>query len=150
MWSRTRTSGFESHAIEAASMDNFTQTWSPRVLSVLRIVTALMFLQHGTAKFFGFPHVAAFDNLQFMSLLGAAGVLEIGGGLLLLIGLFTRPVAFILSGFTAVAYFMAHAGKGFYPLLNGGELAALYCFVFLYFTFAGAGPWSADALIRRK
>ena len=98
---------------------------------MLRIVTAVLFLQHGTAKFFGFPHVDAFDNMQFASLLGAAGVLEIVGGLLILIGLFTRPVAFILSGFMAVAYFMAHAPQGFYPLLNQGELAVLYCFVFL-------------------
>jgi len=113
-------------------MDKFCQAWSPRVLSMLRIMTALMFLQHGTAKYLGFPYVTAFDNLQFMSLLGAAGVLEIVGGLLMLIGLFTRPVAFILSGFMAVAYFMAHAPQGPYPLLNQGELAVLYCFIFLY------------------
>jgi putative oxidoreductase len=83
--------------------------------------------------------------MQFASLLGAAGVLEIVGGLLILIGLFTRPVAFILSGFMAVAYFMAHAPQGFYPLLNQGELAVLYCFVFLYLSVAGGGAWSADA-----
>ena len=123
----------------------FFATWTPRALAALRIVTAFLFLQHGTAKFFGFPHVAAFDNLQFMSLLGAAGAIEIVGGLLILIGLFTRPVAFILSGFTAVAYFMAHAPQGFYPLLNQGELAVLYCFVFLYLSVAGGGAWSADA-----
>jgi putative oxidoreductase len=126
-------------------MDSFCKAWSPRLLSVLRIVTAPMFLQHGTAKFFGFPHVAAFDNIQFASLLGAAGVLEIVGGLLLLVGLFTRPVAFVLSGFMAVAYFMAHAPQGLYPLLNQGELAVLYCFIFLYLSVAGAGAWSADA-----
>src|SRR4029453_15284655 len=126
-------------------MDEFCQTWSPRLLSLLRIVTALLFLQHGTAKFFGFPHVNAFDNLQWASLLGAAGVLEIVGGLLMLIALFTRPAAFILSGFMAVAYFMAHATQGFYPLLNQGELAVLYCFVFLYFSVAGGGGWSVDA-----
>ena len=126
-------------------MDKFCQAWSPRLLSVLRITTALMLLEHGTAKFFGFPHVAAFDNLQFMSLLGAAGVLEIGGGLLLLIGLFTRPVAFILSGFAAVAYFLAHAPQGFYPMLNQGEPAVLYCFILLYLSVAGGGAWSADA-----
>jgi putative oxidoreductase len=126
-------------------MDKFCQAWSPRLLSVLRIMTALMLLEHGTAKFFGFPHVAAFDNLQFMSLLGAAGVLEIGGGLLLLIGLFTRPVAFILSGFAAVAYFLAHAPQGFYPMLNQGEPAVLYCFILLYLSVAGGGAWSADA-----
>ena len=126
-------------------MDSFCQTWSPRVLSVLRIMTALLFLQHGTAKYLGFPHVAAFDDLQFLSLLGASGVLELVGGVLMLIGLFTRPVAFILSGFMAVAYFLAHASQGFYPLLNQGELAVLYCFVFLYLSVAGGGAWSADA-----
>ena len=129
-------------------MNKFCQAWSPRLLSVLRIMTALMLLEHGTAKFFGFPHVAAFDNLQFMSLLGAAGVLEIGGGLLLLIGLFTRPVAFILSGFAAVAYFLAHAPQGFYPMLNQGEPAVLYCFIFLYLSVAGGGAWSLDAARR--
>jgi len=129
-------------------MDSFCQAWSPRLLSVLRIVTALMLLQHGTAKYLGFPHVAAFDNLQFVSFLGAAGVLELVGGLLILIGLFTRPVAFILSGFMAVAYFMAHAPQGLYPLLNQGELAVLFCFVFLYFSVAGGGAWSLDAARR--
>jgi putative oxidoreductase len=126
-------------------MDNFCLTWSPRLLSVLRIMTALLFLQHGTAKFLGFPPVDAFDNIQFVSLLGASGVLELVGGVLMLIGLFTRPVAFILSGFMAVAYFMAHAPQGFYPLLNQGELAVLYCFIFLYLSVAGGGAWSADA-----
>jgi putative oxidoreductase len=120
-------------------MDSFCQTWSPRLLSVLRIVTALMFLQHGTAKFFGFPHVAGFDNLQIFSLLGAASVLEIVGGVLLLIGLFTRPVAFILSGFMAVAYFMAHAPQAL-SAAEPGELAVLYCFIFLYLSVAGGGP----------
>src|SRR6266850_1328435 len=148
MWSRTRTSGFESHATEATSMDSFCQTWSPRVLSVLRIMTALLFLQHGTAKYLGFPPVAAFDDLQFLSLLGASGVLELVGGVLMLIGLFTRPVAFILSGFMAVAYFLAHAPQGFYPMLNQGELAVLYCFVFLYLSVAGGGAWSLDAARR--
>jgi putative oxidoreductase len=126
-------------------MDSFCQTWSPRLLSVLRIMTALLFLQHGTAKYLGFPHVADFDNLQFLSLLGASGMLELVGGVLMLIGLFTRPVAFILSGFMAVAYFLAHASQGFYPLLNQGELAVLYCFVFLYLSVAGGGAWSLDA-----
>ena len=126
-------------------MDKFSQTWSPRLLSVLRIMTALLLLQHGTSKFFGFPHVTDFDNLQFVSLLGASGAIELVGGMLMLIGLFTRPVAFILSGFMAVAYFLAHAPQGFYPMLNQGELAVLYCFVFLYFSVAGGGDWSVDA-----
>ena len=126
-------------------MDSFCQTWSPRVLSVLRIMTALLLLQHGTAKYLGFPHVADFANLQFLSLLGASGALELVGGVLMLIGLFTRPVAFVLSGFMAVAYFLAHAPQGFYPMLNQGELAVLYCFVFLYLSVAGGGTWSLDA-----
>jgi putative oxidoreductase len=122
------------------------QRFTPQMLSVLRIVTALVFLQHPFAKFFKFPHVAAFDNLQLFSLTGIAGMIELVGGVLLIIGLFTRPVAFILSGEMAVAYFMAHAPKGFFPLTNGGEPAVLFCFIFLYFVFAGPGPWSVDAV----
>src|SRR6266478_3509368 len=120
------------------------------VLSILRIFTGLSLLQHGTGKILGFPAVPTFANVQIGSLTGVGGMIELAGGILFAIGLFTRPVAFVLSGFTAAAYFMAHAGKSFYPVLNGGELAALYCFVFLYFAFAGAGPWSLDAIIRRK
>ncbi len=118
--------------------------WSDRALSVLRIIAALLFLQHGLAKHFGFPHVASFDSLQTFSLLGFAGFIEIVGSLLLLVGLFTRPVAFIMSGEMAVAYFMSHAPRGFFPILNGGELAVLYCFVFLFFAIAGGGSWSVD------
>ena len=114
-------------------------TWQPRLLGLLRIATALLFLQHGTAKLLGFPHVAMFDNLRLLSLLGVAGVLELAGGILLLLGVFTRPVAFILSGEMAFAYFLAHAQKSFFPVLNQGELAALYCFVFLYLAVAGGG-----------
>lgn len=126
----------------------FFDTWRPKALAALRIVSAYLFIAHGTAKLFGMPHVAMFDGLQLMSLLGLAGILEAFGGALILVGLFTRPVAFLLSGFMAVAYFMAHASKGnpLLPLLNQGELAVLYCFVFLYFVFAGAGAWSLDAL----
>ena len=116
--------------------------WQPQVLGVLRIVTALLFIEHGTAKLFGFPHVAMFDNLQLFSLLGLAGVLEFVGGILLLLGVLTRPAAFILSGEMAFAYFMAHAPKGFFPIVNQGELAALYCFVFLYLAVAGGGAFS--------
>jgi putative oxidoreductase len=123
--------------------------WSDRMLSVLRIITALLFLQHGLAKYFGFPHVAAFDNLKTFSLLGLAGAIEIIGSLLLLVGLFTRPAAFIMSGEMAVGYFMSHAPRGFFPILNGGELAVLYCFIFLFFAVAGAGAWSLDRYIRK-
>ena len=133
--------------------DSLSTVWAPRafsVLSILRIFAGLDLLQHGTAKILGFPAVPNYAHVQLSSLTGVSGMIELIGGILFTIGLFTRPVAFILSGFTAVAYFMAHAGKGFYPILNGGELAVLYCFVFLYFTFAGAGPWSADAATRRE
>lgn len=116
--------------------------WQPRFLGLLRIVTAFLLLQHGTAKLFGFPHVAMFDNMQLLSLLGLAGVLELIGGGLLFLGLFTRPVAFILSGEMAAAYFVAHAQKSFFPILNQGELAVLYCFVLLYLAVAGGGAWS--------
>ena len=121
-------------------------TWSPRLLGLLRIILGFLFLQHGTAKLFGAPHVAMFDGLQLFSLMGAAGVLELVGGALLLLGLFTRPVAFILSGQMAVAYFLMHAPSAFLPILNGGEMAVMYCFSFLYFAAAGAGAYSLDAL----
>jgi putative oxidoreductase len=126
------------------------ETWQPRALAVLRIVAGYLLIPHGTAKLFGAPHQAMFDGLQLMSLMGLAGVLEVFGGALILIGLFTRPVAFVLCGFMAVAYFMAHASQGhvLLPMLNQGELAVLWCFVFLYFVFSGAGAWSVDAAIR--
>ena len=129
----------------------FFETWRPRALAVLRIVTAYLFITHGTAKLFGIPHQAMFDGLKLMSLTGVAGMLELVGGALMLIGLFVRPVAFVMCGFMAVAYFMAHGSQGnvLVPMLNKGELAVLYCFVFLYFTAAGAGAWSVDAMRRR-
>lgn len=130
------------------TIDNtFFEAWKPRVLAVLRIICAYLLIPHGTAKLLGVPHQAMFDGLQVMSLMGLAGILELGGGVLLLIGLFTRPVAFILCGFMAAAYFIGHASQGhvLFPLLNQGELAVLYCFVFLYFSLAGAGAWSVDA-----
>jgi putative oxidoreductase len=123
----------------------FFEAWSPRLLSVLRIVAALLFLAHGTAKLFHTPHLPQFDNLQLMSLEGVQGTIEVVGGVLLAIGLFSRPVAFILSGDMAVAYFIAHWPKNWLPLLNGGDLAVLFCFVFLYLWAAGPGPWSIDA-----
>lgn len=120
------------------------RAWAPYFLGVLRIVTALLFVQHGTAKLFGVPHVAMFDGLQLFSLLGFAGVLEFAGGVLLLLGFLTRPTAFVLSGEMAVAYFMAHAGKALLPIQNGGELAVLYCFVFLFIASAGPGRFALD------
>lgn len=122
------------------------EDWSPRVLSVLRIVAAVLFFEHGLQKLFGFPPRAAGASApEIMSLIGAAGVLELVGGALLIVGLFSRPVAFILSGQMAFAYWMAHAPHSPFPLLNGGDAAILYCFIFLYIVFAGPGPWSLDA-----
>ena len=130
------------------TVDTLETVWAPRVLSILRIVSALLFFEHGSAKLFGFP--PSNFSPEVMSLPWIAGVLEVVCGALLFLGLFTRPVAFILSGQMAVAYWMAHAPKSFYPLLNGGDGAILFCFIFLYFVFAGGGSWSLDALMRRK
>jgi putative oxidoreductase len=121
--------------------------WAPRLLSVLRIMTALLFMAHGTVKLFGFPDTGK-PGPELFSLMGLAGTLEVVGGVLLVLGLFTRPVAFILSGQMAVAYFMAHAPQNFFPIKNGGESAILFCFVFLYLAAAGAGSWSLDATRR--
>jgi putative oxidoreductase len=131
-------------------MDMLFVDWSPRLLSVLRIVTAFLFIQHGSMKLLGFPTSEAFAGLKLFSLIGFAGALELFGGLLVLLGFFTRPVAFILSGEMAFAYFMAHAPHGFFPILNRGELAVLYCFVFLYLAVAGGGVWSVDQLGQRR
>jgi putative oxidoreductase len=128
--------------------ENLETVWAPRVLSILRIVAALLFFEHGTSKLLGFPP-SEHSGPEFLSLSWIAGVLELIGGALLLVGLFTRPVAFILSGEMAFAYWMAHAPQGPFPLANGGDAAILYCFVFLYLVFAGGGPWSVDALRRR-
>ena len=119
--------------------------YSPQALSILRIVAGLVILQFGTAKILGFPAVPMFAGVKLFSLIGLAGTLELIGGVLLVLGLFTRPVAFILSGEMAAAYFMAHFSKSVIPLLNGGNEAVIYCFVFLYLVFAGPGPWSIDA-----
>ena len=130
-------------------METFTTTWKPRVLSLVRIVSSFLFMQHGAMKLFGFP-APFMHKVDLLSLIGLAGVLELVGGFLLLIGLFTRPVAFILSGQMAFAYFMAHAPQGFWPILNHGELAIMFCFVFLYFSIAGGGSLSSDHLFRGK
>ena len=122
---------------------NFLQPYSTQLHSVLRISSGLLLLQHGTAKYLNIP-VGPMNNATPLTMSGAAGVIELVGGIMLIIGLFTRPVAFVLSGMTAVAYFYAHMPRGFYPILNGGELAVLYCFVFLYLAAAGGGAWSVD------
>ena len=119
--------------------------WAARLLSVLRIVAGFLFMAHGTQKLFAWPVGEPQQAVPVLSLMGLAGVLEVFGGLLLLLGLFTRPVAFLLAGEMAIAYFKAHAPQGFWPILNRGEVAVLYCFLFLYLAAAGAGPWSLDA-----
>lgn len=131
-------------------LESRIQLWSPMLLGALRIVTAFMFIQHGSAKLFHIPHVPMFDGVQLMSLTGLAGVIEVVGGPLLLIGLFTRPIAFILSGEMAFAYFIAHAPQNFLPVLNGGEMAVEWCFVFLYMSAAGPGAWSVDGWRRPR
>lgn len=133
-------------------MTNACTTWTPRVLALLRIVTGYLLIWHGLAKLFHVPHVAAFDNLQLLSLIGASGVIELIVGALLILGLFTRPAAFIGSGFAAAAYFIGHvATKGlfFLPMLNGGETPILLCFIMFYILFAGPGACSLDGL-RKK
>jgi putative oxidoreductase len=138
------------HTGTIMSLNELTTTWAPRLLSVLRIMSALLFMQHGTAKFLTIPQMDQFAKLQAYSPSWFAGLFELIGGALLLIGLFTRPVAFVLSGVMAAAYFMAHAPRAFFPIVNAGELAALYCFVFLYIAFAGGGAWSVDALRKKS
>ena len=126
----------------------FHDRWTPRAQAALRIVVGYLYIQHGTAKLLHVPHQAMFDNLQLVSLIGLAGILELVGGALMIVGFCTRLVAFVLSGEMAFAYFMGHvAAKGNFlvPQLNGGELAVVYCFVFLFFAAAGAGCWSVDA-----
>ncbi|HEV2707659.1 MAG TPA: DoxX family protein [Pyrinomonadaceae bacterium] len=138
-----------------ANHDSFVASWTPRILSILRIIAGFLILQHGLQKVLGMipppprPGQPPFTTPPLMSLGGASGLLELIGGILLIIGLFTRPVAFIMSGLLAVAYFMAHAPRGFWPILNQGELAALYSFVFLYLAVAGGGEWSLDRLLGR-
>jgi putative oxidoreductase len=128
---------------EINGMTDVVASFAPRVLSLLRIVSGLLFLEHGTGKFLGFPALPALPAT--FSLPWWAGFFELIGGLLLTLGLLTRPVAFVLSGVMAVGYWVAHAPQSPFPAVNGGEAAILFCFVFLYFAFAGPGPWSLDA-----
>lgn len=141
------------------SDNSFAATWAPRLLSILRIVAGFLFIQHGLQKVLGLlppparPGSPAFTTPPLMSMGGVSGLLELIGGALLILGLFTRPTAFILSGLMAAAYFIGHAltpDASFWPILNRGELAALYCFVFLYLAFAGGGPWGLDSAITRR
>ena len=129
------------------SFDSSAARHAPHAQALLRIVSGYLFLLHGSAKLFHVPHVAMYDGVQLMSLVGLAGVLELAGGALLVVGLLTRITAFLLCGEMAVAYFMAHASKGdpLLPLLNQGEPAVLFCFIFLFLAAAGAGAWSIDA-----
>ncbi len=129
----------------------FLTPWSDKLLSVLRIVTALLFLEHGTQKIFNFPPAATPKPYDLMTLSpGLAGLLEVVGGSLLVLGLFSRPVAFVLSGQMAFAYWMAHAKRGQFPVLNGGDGAVMFCFIFLYIAAAGPGPWSLDSMMGKK
>ena len=129
------------------SLDSTAARYAPHAQALLRIVSGYLFMMHGVAKLFHVPHVAMYDGVQLMSLIGLAGVLETVGGALLIVGLFTRITAFVLSGEMAVAYFTAHASKGdpLMPMLNQGEAAVLFCFIFLFLAAAGAGAWSIDA-----
>lgn len=132
-------------------MNQTLEQWAPRVLSILRIVTAVLFFEHGLQKLFNFPPGPDAMVLPAMfSLRWLAGVLELVGGALLIVGLFTRPVAFLLSGEMAFAYWMAHAPQSVFPLLNHGDAAILFCFIFFYLVFAGPGPWSLDARMRDR
>ena len=125
--------------------ESLLSAWSDELLGLFRIVAAFLFMQHGGQKLFGFP-TASRSPFDFFSLSGLAGVLELFGGLLILLGLFTRPVAFLLSGLMAFAYFMVHSPRGFWTIANGGELAVIYCFAFLYLAAVGGGAWSLDNL----
>ncbi len=127
---------------------DFLKPYTAQLLSVLRIMSGLLFLEHGTTKYLSIPP-GPMNNASPMTMGGAAGIFELVGGVMLVLGFFTRPVAFVLSGVMAIAYFYAHAPRGFYPILNGGELAAFYCFVFLYLAAAGGGAWSVDRMMKR-
>jgi putative oxidoreductase len=123
--------------------------WSPRLLGLLRIVTAILFMEHGAQKLLGFPPSDK-GSPELLSLLGVAGILELVGGFFILIGLFTRPVAFVLAGEMAVAYWLVHAPNSIYPALNGGDAAILFCFIFLYLVAAGPGAFSVDGASSRS
>jgi putative oxidoreductase len=132
-----------------AKSSSLQSALQPHLLSLLRLVAGLLFMEHGTAKLFGFPHAPGAHTVALFSLFGLAGVIEAFGGLLVAIGLFTRPAAFIMSGEMAFAYFMVHFQHSFFPLLSGGDAAVLYCFIFLYISLVGGGAWSLDRFRER-
>jgi putative oxidoreductase len=146
---RRRDINWARQDIEGTFMNETIAAWTPGALSLLRIITGLMVIQQGMAKIIGFPALPAVANVKPLSLLGAAGFIELIGGALLILGLLTRPAAFIIAGEMAVGYFIAHAPQSFFPLLNGGTLAIMFCFTCLYLSTAGAGPWSLDAALKR-
>ena len=125
------------------------ELWEPRFFCILRILAGLLFFEHGTSKIFHIPYIPMLASIKITSLIGISGILELVGGGLLALGFFTRPAALIISGEMAVAYFMAHASKSFFPVINQGELAIIYCFLFLYFAVAGGGPLSLDAVFKK-
>jgi len=133
----------ESNLIDDRMLKN---VWAPRLLAALRIMSALLFLEHGLVKVVGFPAEAEPGQQALLSLFGIAGLIETIGGGLLLIGLLTRPVAFLMAGEMAIGYFMVHAPASFFPVVNGGDAAILFCFVFLYLSVAGPGAWSIDGM----
>jgi putative oxidoreductase len=136
--------------IASMKLDEIRAAWAPQLLSILRIIAGLVILQFGLTKLFGFPYYQALSNQPVLSLYWCAGLIELIGGALLLLGLFTPCAAFVLSGEMAFAYFIEHAPVSFFPLQNEGSLAVLFCFVFLYLAAAGGGPWSIDALRRNR
>ena len=135
--------------MDQSAIDEFNEQWAPYAVAALRIVTALLFLQHGTSKLLDWPHTSM-SGPPMWTIFWVAGVIELVGGLLLLVGLFTRWTSFILAGEMAIAYFMIHAAQSFFPMVNRGEAAVLFCFIFLLFIATGAGKWSIDALIARS
>ena len=140
------TSGDTEPEVPMQSFYASLEKWRPYILSLVRIVAALLFLEHGLQHYFGFPSAGP----EMTTLLYVQGALEVVGGLLLLVGAYTRPVAFILSGDMAAAYFIAHFPRSFFPALNGGDAAVLFCFIFLYILFAGGGPWSVDRAVLKQ
>jgi putative oxidoreductase len=146
MNSTTNSQGFTQESANSTRLSGITvipRSWAPALHSLLRVMTGLLLLDHGTGKILGFPDLSALKAMMG-PLFYVTGAFELVGGVLIVLGLFTRPTAFVLSGFCAAAYFMAHFPQGFFPALNGGDAAILFCFVFLYLAAAGPGPYAVD------